>query len=76
MSFAIQPLQKICCTFTAACVWGLGFILVADLVSELQMVRLFHYRWIKLLGSLCGIYYEGVNRCSGHDGLMQYDTIF
>ena len=44
MSFAIQPLRKICCTFTAAYVRGPGFVLVADLASEIQMIRLFHYR--------------------------------
>ena len=43
MSFAIQPLRKICCTFTAAYVWGPGFVLVADLASKIQMIRLFHY---------------------------------
>ena len=44
MSFVIQPLQKICCTFTAAYVWGPGFVLVAYLASEIQMIRLSHYR--------------------------------
>jgi len=28
----------------AAYVWGPGFVLVADLASEIQMIRLFHYR--------------------------------
>ena len=41
MSFAIQPLRKICCTFTAANVRSPGFILVADLSSEVQMIRFF-----------------------------------
>jgi len=44
MSFAIQPLRKICCTLTAAYVRDPGFILVADLASEIQKIRLFHYR--------------------------------
>jgi hypothetical protein len=44
VSFAIQPLRKICCTFTAAYLRGPGFVLVADLASEIQMIRLFHYR--------------------------------
>ena len=44
MSFAIQPLRKICCTFTAAYVRCPGFVLFADLASEIQMIRLFHYR--------------------------------
>ena len=44
MSFAIQPLRKICCTFTAVYMRGPGFVLVADLASEIQMTRLFHYR--------------------------------
>ena len=44
MSFAIQSLRKMCCTFTAAYVRGPGFVLVADLASEIQMIRLFHYR--------------------------------
>jgi hypothetical protein len=43
MSFAIQPLRKICWTFTAAYVRGPGFVLVADLASEIQMICLFHY---------------------------------
>jgi len=43
MSFVIQPLRKICCTFTVAYVRGPGFILVADLASEIQIIRLFHY---------------------------------
>jgi hypothetical protein len=43
VSFVIQPLRKICCTFTAAYVWGPGFILVADLASEIKMIRFFHY---------------------------------
>ena len=43
MSFAIQPLRKIRCTFTAAYVRDPGFVLVADLASEIQMIRLFHY---------------------------------
>ena len=41
MSFAVQPLRKVCCTFTAAYVRGPGFILVADLASEIQMIRIF-----------------------------------
>jgi len=41
MSFAIQPLRKICCTFTAAYVRGAGFILVGDLASEIQMYAFF-----------------------------------
>jgi hypothetical protein len=44
MSLAIQPLRKICCTFTSAYVPGPGFVLVADLAFEIQMTRLFHYR--------------------------------
>jgi len=44
MSFAIQPLRKICCTLTAASLWGPGFVLVADLASDIQMIRLSHYR--------------------------------
>jgi len=44
MSFAIQPLRKLCCTFTASYVRGPGFVLVADLAYEMQMIRLFHYR--------------------------------
>jgi len=44
MSFAIQPLRKICCTFTAAYVRGPGSVLVADLSSEIQTIRHFHYR--------------------------------
>jgi len=44
MSFDIQPLRKICCTFTAAYLWGPEFVLVADLASEIQMIRFFHYR--------------------------------
>ena len=44
ISFAIQPLRKICCTFTAAYVRGPGFVLVADLASEIQMIHLFHTR--------------------------------
>ena len=44
MCFAIQLLRKICCIFTAAYVWGPGFVLIADLPSEIQMIRLFHYR--------------------------------
>jgi len=36
MSFAIQLLRKICCTFTAAYVREPGFILVADLASEIK----------------------------------------
>jgi len=44
MSFAIQSLRKIFCTFTAVYVRGPGFVLVADLTSEIQMIRLFHYR--------------------------------
>ena len=44
MSSAIQPLRKICCTFTAAYVRGPGFDLVADLGSLIQMIRLFHTR--------------------------------
>ena len=44
MSFVFQPLRKICCTFTAAYVRGPGFVLVADLASEIQMIRPFHYR--------------------------------
>jgi hypothetical protein len=43
MSFAIQPLRKICCTFTAVYVRGSGFVLVANLASEIQMILLFHY---------------------------------
>jgi len=42
--FAIQPLQKICCTFTAAYVRGPGFVLVADFAPEIQVIGLFHYR--------------------------------
>jgi len=48
MSFAIQPLRKICYTFTAAYVRGPGFVLVADLGSEIQMIYLFLFslsRW-------------------------------
>jgi len=41
MSSAIQPLRKICCVFTAANVRGQGFVLVADLASEIQMMRFF-----------------------------------
>jgi len=44
MSFVIQPLRKICRTFTAAYMRGPGFVLVADLASEIQMIRIFHYR--------------------------------
>ena len=44
MSFAIQLLRKICCAFTAAYVRGPGFVLDADLASEIKMIRLFHYR--------------------------------
>jgi len=44
MSFAIQLLRKICCTFTAAYVRGPGFVLDADLASEIQIIRLFRYR--------------------------------
>jgi hypothetical protein len=44
MSFAFQPLRKIFCTFKAAYVRDSGFVLVADLASEKQMIRLFHYR--------------------------------
>jgi len=41
MSFVIQPLRKIFCTFTAAYLRGPGFILVAHLASEIQMIGLF-----------------------------------
>jgi len=41
MYFRIQPLRKICCTFTAAYVRGPGFILVADLASEIKIIRPF-----------------------------------
>jgi hypothetical protein len=44
VSFVIQPPRKIFYTFTAAFVRGLGFVLVADLASEIHMIRLFHYR--------------------------------
>jgi len=44
MPFIIQPLRKNCCTFTAAYVRGPGYVLVADLASEIQMIRLFFYR--------------------------------
>jgi hypothetical protein len=43
MSFAIQPLRKICCKFMAAYVRGPGFVFVADLACQIQMIRLFHY---------------------------------
>ena len=36
MSFDIQPLRKICCTFMAVYVQGPRFVLVADLASEIQ----------------------------------------
>jgi len=43
--FAIQPLRKICYAFTTTYVRGPGFVLIADLASEIQMIRLFlHYR--------------------------------
>jgi len=38
MSFAIQPLRKICYTFTAAYVRGQRFVLVADLESEIIII--------------------------------------
>ena len=41
MSFATQLLRKICCTFMTAYMRGLGFVSVADLESEIQMIRLF-----------------------------------
>jgi len=44
ISFAIQPLRNICCTFTAAHVRGPAFVSVADLAFEILMIRLFHYR--------------------------------
>jgi hypothetical protein len=44
MSFVIQPLRKICYTFMAANVQGPGFVLVADLASEIQTICLSHYR--------------------------------
>jgi len=44
LSFAIQPLRNVCCTFMAAQVRGPGFVLVTDLASEIQMIRPFHYR--------------------------------
>jgi len=44
MSYAIQPLRKICRTFTAAYVRGPGFVLVADLASEIKMIHFLHYR--------------------------------
>jgi hypothetical protein len=44
MTFAIHSLRKFCCTFTAAYVRGPAFVLVADIASETQVIRLFHYR--------------------------------
>jgi len=44
MYFAIQPLRKICCTFTAAYVQGSGFVLVAYLAAEIQIISLLFYR--------------------------------
>ena len=44
MPFVIQPLRKICCTFPSAYVRGPGFISIADLASEIEMIRPFHYR--------------------------------
>ena len=78
-SFVIQPLRKICCTFMAAYVWGPGFVLVADLASEIQVIRLFHYR-----GDGLSLPYKShftanvtkLNGCGVHDGLMQYDATF
>ena len=43
-SFVIQPQRKICCTCNAAYVRGPRLIFIADLASEIQMIRLFHYR--------------------------------
>jgi hypothetical protein len=50
MSFAIQPLQKICCIFTAAYVRGRGFVLIADFASEIQIMRFFT---IAVMAFLC-----------------------
>jgi len=44
MPFAIQPLRSICCTLTAAYVRGPRFVLVADLATETQIIRLSRYR--------------------------------
>jgi hypothetical protein len=44
MPFAIQPMRKICCTFTAAYMRGPRFVLIADLSHEIQMIYIFHYR--------------------------------
>jgi len=44
MCFTSQLLRKICCTFMAAYMRGPGFVLVADLASETQIIRPFHYR--------------------------------
>jgi hypothetical protein len=45
MSFTIQPMWKICCTFTAAYVRGPGYVLVANLASEIQMIHFSLLRW-------------------------------
>jgi hypothetical protein len=44
MSFANQPLWKICWAFTSAYVRGPIFVLVTDLVHEIQMICHYHYR--------------------------------
>ena len=45
MSFAIQPLRKICCTFKAAYVRGPGFVLVADLHPKYKWYAFSLSRW-------------------------------
>jgi len=63
----------------------MAFLLLANVTSPqmkqklsalLTQLRGITNPGLTLMGSLCGIYDAGVNRCGVHDGLKQYDAIF